>query len=61
VAPEGEVGSAEVEALRCEAMGSLASVLPFAVSAVEEIAESEAVVGRGSVMFTSLAAADGEV
>jgi hypothetical protein len=45
VAPEGEdVGAAEVEALGCEeaAMALLASVLPFAVSAV---AESVAVVG----------------
>ena len=45
---EGEdVGAAEVEALRCEeaAMALLASVLPVAVSAVAEIAESVAVVG----------------
>ena len=60
VTTEGEdVGAAEVEALGCEeaAMGSLASALPFAVSSV---AETESVaVGRGSVMFTSLAAADG--
>jgi hypothetical protein len=63
VPAEGEdVGSAEVEALGCEAMGLLASALPFAMSLVAaEIAESVAVAGGGSVMFTSLAAADGEV
>jgi len=62
VTTEGEdVGAAEVEALGCEeaAMGLLASGLPFAVSSVAEIAESVAVVGGRSVMFTSLAAADG--
>ena len=60
VPAEGEdVGAAEVEALGCEAMGLLASALPFAMSSVvAEIAESAA---GGSVMFTSLAAADGEV
>lgn len=59
VPAEGEdVGAAEVEALGCEAMGLLASALPFAISSVAEIAES---VAGGSVMFTSLAAADGEV
>lgn len=59
VPAEGEdVGAAEVEALGCEAMGLLASALPFAISSVAEIAES---VAEGSVMFTSLAAADGEV
>lgn len=61
VTAEGEdVGAAEVEALGCEetAMGLLASGLPVAVSAVAESAESVAV-GGGSVMFTSLAAADG--
>lgn len=48
VPTEGEdVGAAEVEALGCEeaAMVLLASVLPFAASAVAEIAESVAVVG----------------
>jgi hypothetical protein len=65
VTTEGEeVGAAEVEALVFEeaAMASMvASVLPSAVSAVAEVAESVAMVGGGSVMFTSLAAADGEV
>ena len=67
VTAEGEdVGAAEVEALGCEeaamaAMGSLTSVLPFAVSAVAEIVDSVAVVGGGSVMFTSWAVANREV
>jgi hypothetical protein len=64
VATEGEdVGAAEVEALGCEeaAMGLLSSILPFAVSAVAEIVDSVAVVGGGSVMFTSWAAANREV
>jgi hypothetical protein len=52
-----------VEALGCEeaAMGLLSSILPFAVSAVAEIVDSVAVVGGGSVMFTSWAAANREV
>ena len=64
VTTEGEEeGAAEVEALVFEeaAMALVASVLPFAMSAVAEVAGSVAVVGRGSIMFTSLAAADGEV
>ena len=58
-----EMGPAEVEALVFEesAMALVSSVLSFAVSAVAEVEESVAVVGGGSVMFTSLAAADGEV
>jgi hypothetical protein len=57
------VGAAEVEALRCEgaAIELLDGVSPFAVSAVAIIAELVAVVERGSVMFTSLAATDAEV
>jgi hypothetical protein len=64
VTTEGEeVGTAEVEASVLEeaAMALVGSVLSFAMSAVAEVAESVAVVGGGSVMFTSLAAADGEV
>ena len=60
VTTEGEEeGAAEVEAMA--AMGLLASALPFAVSSVAEVAESVAVVGGGSVMFTSLAVAGREV
>jgi hypothetical protein len=64
VTTEGEeVGTAEVEASVIEeaVMALEASVLSFAMSAVAEVAESVTVVGGGSVMFTSLAAADGEV
>ena len=58
--PEADVGAAEVEALGCEGavMALLASVVSFAESRVGEVAES---VEEGSVMFTSLATADGEV
>jgi hypothetical protein len=57
------MGPAEVEALGCKEAGMelLDSALAFAVSAVAEIAESVAVVEAGSVMFTSLAAADAKV
>jgi hypothetical protein len=57
------VGAAEVEALGCEeaVMGLLASVVSFAVSTVAEAAESVGAFEEGSVMFTSLATADGEI
>ena len=42
------------------AMGFPASEVSFAVSAVEETAESDGAVEEGSVMFTSLATADRE-
>jgi hypothetical protein len=59
---EEEVGAADVKALGCEAvfMEEPASEGAFAVSAVAEDAESVGGIG-GSVMFTSLAAADTEV
>lgn len=59
---EEEVGAADVKALGCEAvfMEVLASAAVFAVSAVaEDDAESAGGIG-GSVMFTSLVAADTE-
>ncbi len=56
------MGAAEVEALGFEeaAMGLLASLVSFAVSAVAEAAESVRAFEEGSVMFTSLATVDGE-
>lgn len=59
---EEEVGAADVKALGCEAvfMDVLASAADFAVSAVAGDAESVGGIG-GSVMFTSLVAADTEV
>ena len=60
--PEAEVGTVKVGAFGFEeaAMGSLVSVVSFAVSEVAETAESVGAVEEGSVMFTSLATADRE-
>lgn len=60
---EAEVGAAEVEALGCEeaVMVLLDSVFSVAVSTVAEVAESVGAFEEGSVMFTSLATAEGEV
>lgn len=56
------MGTVKVEVFEIEeaAMGLLASVVSFAVSAVAETAESDGAVEEGSVMFTSLATADRE-
>ena len=60
---EAEVGAAEVEALGCEeaVIVLLDSVFSVAVSTVTEVAESVGAFEEGSVMFTSLATAEGEV
>jgi len=56
------MGAMEVEGLGIEeaTMVLLASAVSFAVSSVAEVAESVGAVEEGSVMFTSLATADGE-
>jgi len=63
VPEDAEVGAAEVEALGCEeaVMVLLDSVVSVVVSTVAEVAESDGAFEAGSVMFTSLATADGEV
>ncbi len=63
-AEEDEVGAADVKALGCEAevMEPLDSAAPFVVSVSAVAEDAESVVGiGGSVMFTSLVAADTEV